>query len=54
MSPIAPIKARLPEHEPGFVDKLVEVWKLFGAIKRLKMKLSELERAKESTLMLLQ
>ena len=54
MPAIAPIKARLPEHEPGLVDKLVEVWKLFGAIKRLKMKLSELERAKESTVMLLQ
>ena len=34
--PSSAIKAKKPEHEPGLVDKLIELWKLYGGIKKVK------------------
>jgi hypothetical protein len=46
LSPIAPIKAKLPEHEPGLVDKLIELWKLFGGIKKVKNEIVKTGKSK--------
>ena len=35
-TPEVPIKPTLPEHEPGLVDKLLELWKLYGSIHKVK------------------
>ena len=34
--PDVPIKSILPKHEPGLIDKLLEMWKLYGSIHKVK------------------
>ena len=44
--PDVPIKPTLPEHEPGLIDKLLEMWKLYGSIHKVKSEIVSTGKSK--------
>ena len=44
--PDMPIKLTLPEHEPGLLDKLLEMWKLYGSINKVKSEIVSTGKSK--------
>ena len=44
--PDVPIKSTLPKHEPGLIDKLLEMWKLIGPIHKVKSEIVSTGKSK--------